>query len=70
MSDQKKPESVSDDDLDAVQGGITLDNGIKRGSNITLDNGIKRQGIIWADSTGGDGVKKPSLNMEVVNEDE
>lgn len=49
MSDDDKPEALSADDLDNVQGGITLDNGIKgqvtlskQGTGrITLDNGIK-----------------------------
>ncbi|MEM7746095.1 MAG: hypothetical protein AAF409_20565 [Pseudomonadota bacterium] len=45
MSGSKdKPEKLSKAELDAVQGGITLDNGIKRG--ITLDNGIKRGAIV------------------------
>lgn len=30
MSDDKKPDSLSDEDLKGVSGGITFDNGIKR----------------------------------------
>ena len=42
MSDDKsEPKPIKDAKLQDVQGGITLDNGIKRSGNITLDNGLK-----------------------------
>ena len=51
MSDDKsEPKPIKDAKLQDVQGGITLDNGIKQSSNITLDNGIKRSGNITLDN--------------------
>ena len=59
MTDQKTPEEIADQDLDQAQGGITLDNGIKRRGLI----GIEQDGVTSK-------LKKPGMNMEVVNEDE
>ena len=41
MTKDTEPKPIKDAKLEEVQGGITLDNGIKRTGNITLDNGIK-----------------------------
>ena len=65
MAEEETPKNLSKDDLDTVQGGITLDNGIKRQRGITLDNGLKQTGV-WApdndpaiaDNAGVDGALK------------
>ena len=55
MSDQKKPEAIADDDLDAVQGAGVKDS---RDSYANLETNFvrdprKKDGIIWMD--GGEG---------------
>ncbi|MEM0989950.1 MAG: hypothetical protein AAGK00_13815 [Pseudomonadota bacterium] len=45
MADETDPKKLSKEQLAQVQGGITLDNGIKRQGAITLDNGIKQSAI-------------------------
>jgi hypothetical protein len=63
MTDQKKPEDLKDDDLDAAQGGFIAygseGSGLKR----------KRDGLIAFGEPVGT-LKQPGTNMEVVNEDE
>ena len=56
MSEDDRPEKLTKEELSEVQGGITLDNGIKRSGNITLDNGIKQTNI-----TLDNGIKQTSV---------
>ena len=56
MSEDDRPEKLTKEELAEVQGGITLDNGIKRSGNITLDNGIKQTNI-----TLDNGIKQTSV---------
>ena len=61
MTGQKQPEELCDDLLDDVQGaGVFVGNPGKKG-----------KGIIWADSTDGDGIRQPGTKqMERVYEDD
>jgi bacteriocin-like protein len=54
--DDTNPKNLSNEELAKVQGGITLDNGLKKESNITLDNGLKKESNITLDN----GLKKES----------
>jgi hypothetical protein len=65
MTDQKKPEELKDDDLDAAQGGF-----IAFGEESTgLKRKRKQDGFISYGEPVGT-LKQPGTNMEVVNEDE
>ena len=74
MTDQKKPEAITDEDLNDVQGGLLqfeiqmAEGGDPRQTSF-YEKGNKAAGILAA---GNDSpmVKKPGMNMEVVNEDE
>jgi bacteriocin-like protein len=55
--DDTNPKNLSNEELAKVQGGITLDNGLKKESNITLDNGLKKESNITLDN----GLKKENV---------
>lgn len=68
MADQKKPETVADDDLENAQGGFgtwatTSTTGVKQARKDGDGFGT------WGTATTT-GLKQPGTNMEVVNEDE
>lgn len=51
MTDRKQPETIEDADLDTVKGGSVLM------TNENIRSTERKDGVIWADSSGGDGVK-------------
>lgn len=51
MTDRKQPETLQDADLDTVRGGSVLM------TNENIRSSKRKDGIIWADSSDGDGVK-------------
>ena len=66
MTDQKKPETVEDDDLDTAQGGFAT-----WGTTTSHVKAKQKQGDgfgTWGTTTTH--LKQPGKNMEVVNEDE
>ncbi|MEM1298039.1 MAG: hypothetical protein AAGH68_02075 [Pseudomonadota bacterium] len=66
MTDQKKPETISDADLDGAQGGF----GSWGEPTSTLKNGPKNGDGFGSWGTTGSTLKRTVTNMEVVNEDE
>lgn len=68
MIDDDKPEAIADAELEQAQGGITLDNGIKKPSGLKIDGdgGADPSGRGKGGIVGGPTVK----GMERVFEDE
>ena len=75
MTDQKKPETIADEDLDTVQGASGGGGGkarlgdLKFVKYVDTTESSRGDGFI-AFGTEGTGLKQPGTNMEVVNEDE
>ncbi|MEM0922532.1 MAG: hypothetical protein AAGI13_05765 [Pseudomonadota bacterium] len=62
MNASKAPDSLSDDDLDTVQGGFN--------TGKMLDEVQARRGGLSGSGAGSNKLKRPGMNMEIVNEDE
>lgn len=73
MTEKKTPETLNEEDLNDVQGGFSqLEIQVAKGGNPRqtgfYEKGNKAAGIV-AESNATP-LKKPGMNMEVVNEDE